>query len=57
MVEDPGKERNRNGDNILVEQHVTRVTIPNHDQKYAQVPTSHDKKKHSEKEMVTSPST
>jgi hypothetical protein len=49
MVEERREEQNRNCDNILIEQYLVGVTIPNHDQKYPQVPTSHDKKKDSEK--------
>jgi hypothetical protein len=57
MVEERGEEQNRNSDNVLVEQYLAGVTIPNHNQKYPQVPTSHDKEKDSEKKMVPSPST
>jgi hypothetical protein len=57
MVDEPREQRNRNGDNILVEQYVVRVTIPDHDQEYPQVPTRHDEEKDSEEKMVASPST
>jgi hypothetical protein len=38
MVEERREEQDRNCDNILVEQYLARVTIPNHDKKISPSP-------------------